>query len=853
LAAVSKRIPWLPAIVAGSFLLYLAFFTTLRLTTLTMGIYVSNRGGFITVSGIVPHSSAEAAGLMPGDKIVGLNGLKISARADWIALQTNVTAQRPTDFEILRDGQPRVITLTVQRDSWSNRTVNERIRFVMGRSGAFIMLATACLVAFARPDNVSALIGALLFATLAVIDPSPPTGSAAAWRALPGIAGLLLWIPALSQLLSPGFLFTFCATFPRKLIRSRVIWALIWIPNSIAFALFARFTFFNVYDPERALGMLPDRIIVGISTMGVVYFAGGIVAMTLNYRLLDDANEKRRVRLLVAGVMAAMVVSPLTFLPAVFPATDVVFGSIWWALFAGILVFWFFPLSFAYSVLRHRLFDIRIIVRQGLQYALARRGLLLVIPALAVILLLDLLDHSDQTLGAILRSRGWFYAVVAGLAAIVYNKRQTWLDHLDRKFFRDHYDANQLLREVIEDARTGRHLQTIGPSVLSRIQSALHPVFVAVLQRRLDDDRFRPVFVSPADFVSPQIKADSKLAQLAQVAGKPLQVSAAEKWISDELAEYAGIDLVAPINANTLLILGRKRSEEPYSREDENLLATIAASLAIASDKPAESVTKPHSRKLANRYRLDECIGRGGMGAVYAGHDESLERPVAIKLIRQDLAADSDTAARFHSEAKAIAAITHRNVVTIYDFGIEEQQPFIVMELLKGRTLRTELEANKVLPSARALEILIPVCDAVEEAHDRGIIHRDLKPENIFLAVAGKSETIKVLDFGLAKTIAANKSNAPTAVTQLAGTPHYMAPEQLMGESPKPSWDLWALSVVACEILTGQRPTLGNPAAGVTEARLQKFFRTALDPNPARRPNSISVLRSELQQALADN
>src|SRR5262249_3698600 len=146
-----------------------------------------------------------------------------------------------------------------------------------------------------------------------------------------------------------------------------------------------------------------------------------------------------------------------------------------------------------------------------------------------------------------------------------------------------------------------------------------------------------------------------------------------------------------PIDADSILVLGPKRSEEPYSREDESLLSTIGTSLGMLSSRPPVQQLETAPRLLANRYRLDECIGRGGMGVVYSGFDETLERPVAVKLIHQDLAGASDLAERFRQEAKAAASITHRNVVTVYDFGVERQQPFIVMELLAGRTLRALL------------------------------------------------------------------------------------------------------------------------------------------------------------------
>lgn len=852
-----RSVPWWIYVIAGSFLLYFALKEIQTLTGPAIGIYASNTRSGTVFSGVVPNSAAAAAGIQPGDRLLSVDGRKITSRGDWLALQTNLTSEHPTTMEIARAGQLLNVTFTLQRTSWSNRRLEERVSHIVARSGQLIMLALACFVAFARPRDGVALMGGLVFAILAVTDTQQPTGSAAAWRTLPAIIGALLWIPVLGQTLANPFLFTFCATFPRKLIQARWIWALIWTPAIVSSAVFVHFGYYVVYDPDHAIGLLQDRTMEALTVPHFGYFIGAIVAMAANYRRLSDINERRRVRVLVLGVVIGL--SPavpwllLLLLGSQEGLLPNIFKSVPYLIVSMVLIYWFLPLSFAYSVLRHRLFDIRIIVRQGLQYAMARRVLLSILPALVAFLLLDLVTHSDQSLASILKLRGWFYAGFGGLAALVYRKRQIWLNEIDCRFFRDHYDAQRLLRDVIEEVKEARSLGAISVSVLGRIQTALHPEFVALLRHDKDEGDHRIAACMPAGHPVPQLRPDGKLVQLLRLAGKPLQLSSATEWLSGERGEYKDIELLVPIDDDSLLVFGPKRSEEPYSREDENLLSTIAASLAMLSAKsPSVSVeAETAPRRLMNRYRLDECIGRGGMGAVYSGFDEALDRPVAIKLIRQDLAADSDMAARFRQEAKAAAGIAHRNVVTVYDFGVERQQPFLVMELLAGRTLRTELDAEKILPPERTLEILIPVCDAIEEAHGRRLIHRDLKPENIFLVHAPSGEVVKVLDFGLAKLlIVANLSNAPTA-TAIVGTPYYMAPEQLMGESPNVSWDLWALAVIAHEMLTGQRPSLGDTPARNAPPRSQQFFKQTLNPDPTRRLGSIQAFRSELQAALS--
>ena len=315
----------------------------------------------------------------------------------------------------------------------------------------------------------------------------------------------------------------------------------------------------------------------------------------------------------------------------------------------------------------------------------------------------------------------------------------------------------------------------------------------------------------------------------------------------------ARIDLLVPVatavgTEEALLALGIKRSEEPYTREDQELLEAIAASLALLLEQPAPAMEElsagtmeecpecgacydPGSvscavegadlvpmrvpRILAGRYQLARRRGRGGMGTVYEAMDAALDRLVAVKLIRDDLVDNPDSAQRFRREARAAASFAHPNVVTVHDYGVGARaHAFLVMELLEGATLREELNLRKQLNPSRTIEILRGVCAAVNAAHRRELIHRDLKPENIFLARSGggTGELVKVLDFGIAKSLPPRNHTGTTRVTAetqpgvLVGTPAYMSPGQLLGESPDVSWDLWALSVVVYEALTRSYP-----------------------------------------------
>jgi eukaryotic-like serine/threonine-protein kinase len=204
-------------------------------------------------------------------------------------------------------------------------------------------------------------------------------------------------------------------------------------------------------------------------------------------------------------------------------------------------------------------------------------------------------------------------------------------------------------------------------------------------------------------------------------------------------------------------------------------------------------------------------VGRGGMGEVRAATDARLQRNVAVKLLRADLAEIDEVRRRFEGEAHAAAALVHPNVVTVFDAGEEDGAPFIVMELLPGRTLADELAAGP-LSSVQVRGLAAAVLGALEAAHSAGIVHRDVKPGNVLRAADG---TWKVADFGIAKI--AEAAGDLTVSGVVIGTPAYMAPERLEGESATPAADLYSTGVVLYEALTGRKPFAADSAIGVAE------------------------------------
>jgi serine/threonine protein kinase len=216
---------------------------------------------------------------------------------------------------------------------------------------------------------------------------------------------------------------------------------------------------------------------------------------------------------------------------------------------------------------------------------------------------------------------------------------------------------------------------------------------------------------------------------------------------------------------------------------------------------------------IADRYCLLRKLGAGGMGSVWLAHDQSLDSQCAVKLVDPEKAADEEVRIRFEREAKAAAQIRGANVVDIFDHGVWDGTPFIVMEYLEGEDLGARLERAGALDPEQTYQIVSQVARALVRAHAAGIVHRDLKPENIFLVPGDDQEVAKVLDFGIAKHEQYSLAGKTTKTGSFMGTPYYMSPEQARGRAIDWRSDLWALGVIAYQCLNG-RPPFESEALG---------------------------------------
>lgn len=271
-------------------------------------------------------------------------------------------------------------------------------------------------------------------------------------------------------------------------------------------------------------------------------------------------------------------------------------------------------------------------------------------------------------------------------------------------------------------------------------------------------------------------------------------------------------------------------------------------------------------RVFGDRYEIVSRLARGGMATVYRAHDRRLNRTVAIKVMHEGMGDDVDFAAQFDREARAAARLSHPNVVSVFDQGRDDGRPFIVMECVEGRTLRSVISRDAPLAPLRALEYLEPVVRALAAAHEAGLVHRDVKPENVLIAERG---VVKVTDFGLAKAITAQTATATQGL--LIGTVSYLPPELVTSGRADARSDVYSTGIVMFELLTGRKPHTGDtpitvayshvhndvpaPSSVYSDPKapippyLDALVRACANRDPARRPADGRALQMRVAQA----
>ncbi|MEK7952691.1 protein kinase domain-containing protein [Luteolibacter soli] len=271
------------------------------------------------------------------------------------------------------------------------------------------------------------------------------------------------------------------------------------------------------------------------------------------------------------------------------------------------------------------------------------------------------------------------------------------------------------------------------------------------------------------------------------------------------------------------------------------LRQALASRTIVAGQESTPPPPPPTPEEIADKFpqfEVTECLGSGGMGVVYKARQKSLDRWVAIKILRPEKTGDERFAERFAREAQTLARLNQPNIVTVFDYGETDGLFYIVMEFVDGVNLRDLLREGRLEPE-QALAIVPPICEALQYAHAKGIVHRDIKPENLLLDRDGR---LKIADFGIASLVG--------ATGETSGTPPYMAPEQKGPSKVDHRADIYALGVVLYEMLTGERPAkeLVAPSRKVqVDVRLDEMVLRALDQNPERRYQTAEEFRTVVE------
>lgn len=401
---------------------------------------------------------------------------------------------------------------------------------------------------------------------------------------------------------------------------------------------------------------------------------------------------------------------------------------------------------------------------------------------------------------------------------------------LDRMFFPESFAREASLRGMIEDIRSCRS-QDLLPEVTTKgLQAAFGMVDVRINREAPPEEMIE---VGPRPDGGENTRREEKLIQKSLVT-----FAESVERLSQALP---------PPSLNQAMNLLRECPECGTCFDSDVV--------RCPRDGKVPVVTLPVDRIVDSKYRLERLIGRGGMGAVYAGRDLRLDRKIAIKVLLSELFGQEVALRRFEREAQTVARLNHLNIIQVHDYGpIGAMGAYLVMEYCEGRTWRDELRASTVLRAPAITALVAQLLDGVAAAHEAGVIHRDLKPENILLVDRGDGTTlVKILDFGLAKMqlLDFSRDDRLSIGVNMIGTVGYVPPEQLTGGRVDPRSDVYAIGRILIETLSGSLPEPGT-AAGV-EGPLSAILCRCTAIDREQRFNSVAELRTALLPALANS
>ncbi len=832
-----------------------------------------------------------AAGkLHTGDKLLSVNDAN---RASHFGPFTTLAlhARAVYSIEVSRQGAP--VRLILRSPSNTAALWREYPYLAL----ALINLMLAIWIGSARPESTAARLSVLLFLAVArafaadVLRHFPPQTSGL-------LAFSLLFIAPAWLFLGWPLTYDFALRFPAPVPQPRALRLIRVLFYSAGFLLWTVAilpVMADLLDLARRAALFPNwfplasfdfwRPVLGESLAAAALFLVPLV-LVRNYRRLADPMARRRVRWVALGF--GMAVVPIAFEMAVTltlrmlgrtaeieTVSDVLDTT---AAFFSALA----PITLAYAIVKHRILGIRVVIRKGVQYLLAKNVLRVILWLPLIAIAIDLLLHPREPLAEFLLNRSWwFYLLVIASASATLryrNRLQLWVD---RKFFRSAYEEEAILSELIDSMQACGTAIEVARAVSEKIGQNLHPSRVAVLYRKETGGLFT-VGYPPGEPIALQFRGIlnervQNALETHRSARTFTEIAAAVQDRASASDEVLGKTLLTPVtgaNGHLLgvILLGEKKSEQSYSFRDRKLLQAIATQMGLilemlvlkdqvreegrvrievlgrldqeqiqlvlecprcgacytapatrcVADGSSLGLTLPIERVVEGKYRLERRIGTGGMGAVYEASDLRLDRVVALKVMTGRLFGNHSALRRFEREARAAARLQHPNIVAIHDFGaLRGGGAYLVMQRIAGRSWRAESIRTGQIPPARAAVWFDQLCQAIACAHANGVIHRDLKPENLLVSFPENGvEKITVLDFGIAKVHSFHETSDAelTSVDRILGTYGYMSPEQRAGEPVDVRSDLYSVAVIAVEMLSANRP----PASGASQEWLDR-------------------------------
>ncbi len=826
---------------------------------------------------VQPNGPA-AGRLQPGDRILALDGdtrLGVIG-SSWMLRHAPPGSAYTVSVE--RDGSTLEVALTQQ----VVHDPSYRPWIVIYLIDALAFALVGILIALAKPHEQvtrSGFFGSMLLALFLLWESSRPYDGTVQNFALTGQLLLGSVFP-----LYLVFGYRFFAGFP-VLRKEEGAWRwfssglliaawLIWVPRTAVNVL-------QSFDPVTVVAFVYDnywwlRIHFALSPFTetsflIVAVIASITVTTRNYRRLPEGDQRCRIRWVAVGMMSSTV--PIAIAAVADLGTTLAGASDATKQFVTTMkvgantLLITMPIALGYAIIRHRVMGIHLVVRMGLRYMLAKAVLQGVMALPVVWLTWTVLTHPEATVGELLfRGSAGANLAVFGLGALLLRYRKPVRDAMDRRFFREAYDREQILIELADSIKKLNSIREIARLVNARIDAALHVDRTVILFRNDREKKFVVGYSSGSTGTRALISLDSGLLTRLEDDGRPNRWDRLRPSCRPEEQEWIdriGIELIAPIlgvdqTLVGLLMMGGKRSEEPYTPRDRMLLQTIGSQVgavyevlslreAVGRERKAQhevlgrlseqevnllkqcpacdrcydrddttcpddgatlEMKLPVERTVDDRYRLERLLGMGGMGAVYEASDLRLNRTVAVKVMIGALFGDTSAKRRFAREAKVSAQLIDPHIIRVYDFGeLRGDGAYLVMELVRGVTWGEEIaRQGGVLPPPQAADLFGQFIDGMQTAHEAGVIHRDLKPDNVSVSRDGVTGVqVKILDFGLAKVREGSFLDPKSATTTggVMGTLGYMAPEQFLGDKVDARADIYSMGVMGLESLTG--------------------------------------------------